>query len=247
MQANAIRQSFDKAAPAYDSHAPLQRQVLERLLSMVPCNGIKDVLDAGCGTGYLLKQKLPWRIVPLDLADGMCRTVAAQGHQPVQGRIEQLPFADRSFDLVFSSLAMQWLDDPAKFFHESARTLRPGGVLACATFTDGTLDELQHSFAGVDSYSHVLPFQHAYNLVDTLLDSGLRLLQMEQIDETEYFANLRAICERLRGLGANNKKGALRRGVMTPSQFSAAEKRFKEQFDNGVQWKAIYLVAQKPL
>ena len=48
----------------------------------------------------------------------------------LQGEAEQLPFADASFDLVFSRLAMHHFAQMEPPFWEMVRVLRPGGRLA---------------------------------------------------------------------------------------------------------------------
>ncbi len=251
MPANPVAHAFDRAASGYDSHARLQRLVLQRLLDRLLYAGRlgREVLDAGCGTGYLGRaaaaRGLNWRITPLDVAHGMCRQAAASGAAPVQARMEQLPFADSTFDVVFSSLAVQWLAGPATFMREAARVLRPGGVLAVATLVDGTLEELRAAFAEVDHYSHMLAFQPAPALLETLDAAGLTLLDTQQDTQQERFADLRALSERLRGLGANGKTGNTRRSLMTPRQFARAEAAYRRRYGGiTASWRIAYVTAR---
>jgi ubiquinone/menaquinone biosynthesis C-methylase UbiE len=47
----------------------------------------------------------------------------------VEGRAEQLPFADGSFDAVLATFVWCSVADPARAFAEARRVLRPGGRL----------------------------------------------------------------------------------------------------------------------
>jgi SAM-dependent methyltransferase len=53
----------------------------------------------------------------------------------VRGDAEELPFADQSFDLVFSDHGAIGFTDPSITVPEVARVLRPGGRLVCSTAT----------------------------------------------------------------------------------------------------------------
>jgi len=61
-----------------------------------------------------------------------CALMEANGLDPkriVNSVGEKQPFADSSFDIVFSANVLEHTDDPATVLHESLRVLRPGGVL----------------------------------------------------------------------------------------------------------------------
>ncbi|MFC6669643.1 methyltransferase domain-containing protein [Marinobacterium aestuariivivens] len=131
-----IAESFSRAAVSYDDAAELQRQVGHRLLELIPPSEPGTLLDLGSGTGYftpLLRSRFPGStLISLDLAHGMLEY--ARRHRPgegtawVCGDAEQLPLASGSLDLVFSSLAIQWCEQPDRLFAEIARVLRPGAL-----------------------------------------------------------------------------------------------------------------------
>ena len=123
----------------FDACAPEYRRCLDRA-------GIRPgdrVLDLGCGNGRFL----PWiaeltgprgAIVAADIAaDGLQNvrvSTAALTPRPatIIAEATRLPFADRSFDVVWCANVFEYLDDARQVacVHEMARVLRPGGRIA---------------------------------------------------------------------------------------------------------------------
>jgi SAM-dependent methyltransferase len=97
------------------------------------------VLDLGSGPGLIspeLLRRSGGRVVALDRNRQALGQLAAryraearrQPLQPICADAAQLPFADRSFDLVFCQWALVWMPlEPV--LREMDRVLRPGGVL----------------------------------------------------------------------------------------------------------------------
>lgn len=103
---------------------------LARLLPVGPAR----VLDAGCGTGGLIKAlhaaNPAWRATGLDFMPLACALARERtGAEIVQGSIMELPFADGSFDAVVSADVVCQVEDGALALREFARVVRPGGVV----------------------------------------------------------------------------------------------------------------------
>ncbi len=94
-----------------------------------------DVLDAGAGRRrkhFGSQLALARRIVGVDIALDDLRA----NHDvdaPVVGDLERLPFRSASFDCVISVDVVEHLAEPAAFFREAARCLRPNGLLVLCT------------------------------------------------------------------------------------------------------------------
>ena len=95
------------------------------------------VLDVGCGDGALVCAAASRGAVatgldpdPAMLAAARMRAAGAHIEATfVEGRIERIPFADASFDVVVAVTVLCFLVDASGAVREMARLLRPGGRL----------------------------------------------------------------------------------------------------------------------
>lgn len=139
---------FDRWAPSYDRHRlqrlvfePMQQTLLDLATAQIPSP--KAILDVGCGTGRLLRSahdRFPDAALEgVDAAAGMVReaetlTPPGTGIRYRQATAESLPFPDRTFDLVFSTMTFHhWSDQPGGIA-EIGRVLAPGGRWLLADF-----------------------------------------------------------------------------------------------------------------
>ena len=90
------------------------------------------ILDAGCGKGRyaaLIKQHRPSaQVVALDVSAEMLRHVPP-GIEALEGNLQDLPFANGDFDLVYCVEALEHVPNPKAAIAEMARVLTPGGRL----------------------------------------------------------------------------------------------------------------------
>ena len=111
----------------------LHRLIFDTLEKELPDWRKKAILDAGCGTGAILKQLGNGkRNVGVDLAPEAISFCYERGLNNVrQADICALPFANASFDAVICSSVLyhQWVKDIAGAVREFYRILRPGGLL----------------------------------------------------------------------------------------------------------------------
>ena len=71
------------------------------------------------------------------LVQGRHRIVAAGLNERVrlvEGRGEQLPFPDQTFDALTFTYLLRYVDDPKETLRELARVIRPGGTVASLEF-----------------------------------------------------------------------------------------------------------------
>ncbi|MDT8451151.1 MAG: malonyl-ACP O-methyltransferase BioC [Gammaproteobacteria bacterium] len=249
-----IRNAFDKAAESYDQAAVLQKEVCKRLLEKLEVVRLSPqwILDAGSGTGEavrpLQKKYKKAEVVLLDLSERMLKKAAGQGalfrkpHQ-VCANIESLPFADNSFDLLFSSLAMQWCNDPGATLVEFKRVLKPGGLLQFATFGPDTLKELRASWQQVDGAVHVNSFIDMHDIGDGLLQAGFAEPVMESEIITVNYQEVDTLMQDLRDIGANVTASGHRQGLLTRNmlkQLRQAYEGYRQQNVLPASYEIVY-------
>jgi malonyl-CoA O-methyltransferase len=187
------------------------------------------IIDAGCGTGNViaaLRARYPRAaLYALDLALAMVRHAGARpswwqrarrhGVLPVCGDIEQLPLRAACANMVWSNLALQWVNDTARAIAELRRVLAPGGLLMFSTFGPDTLKELRAAYLGTDSYTHVNRFIDMHDLGDMLVNAGFAdpVMDMEYITLT--YADVRALMRDLKAIGAHNVNAGRRSRKIT--------------------------------
>lgn len=237
------RRAFDRAAGSYDQAAVLQREVADRILERL--DFIKPVpqrlLDVGCGTGYTLaplaKRYPGCEIWALDVSLNMLEQARRKPSlwQKLRGRFryvagdaEQLPLADASVDMIFSSLAVQWCVDLDRTFAEMRRVLKPDGLLMFSTFGPDTLKELRHCFETVDAYSHTNRFIDMHDIGDALLRNGFGdpVMDMEMLTLT--YADVLSIMRDLKQIGAHNVTQGRGRGLMGKQRMQAVSEAYEQ-------------------
>jgi ubiquinone/menaquinone biosynthesis C-methylase UbiE len=106
----------------------------------------KTILDIGCGSGgialHLVERHGAAHATGFDVEqpviEAASRRAAARGLAEKASFIPgPLPFADRSFDVVFSKDALLHVPDKDALFAEIFRVLKPGGVFAASNWMIG--------------------------------------------------------------------------------------------------------------
>lgn len=205
----------------------IERRLFERLeyIKVEP----ERVLDIGSGTGVSrirLRERYPaatvhaldWAMPALrhslasrSLMDRARAFFAPRRDYVLAGDAGALPFADRSFDVVWSNLALAWAPDPVAWLREWHRVLKVGGLLMFTTYGPDTLRTLRESFAQVDALPHVHPFVDMHDLGDALVGCPFAdpVVDMEMMTLT--YPDVNALLRELRATGSRNAHRMRRR------------------------------------
>jgi len=105
------------------------RKLLEKYAAK---HGNRDLLDIGCGTGYILRVAVPLfrHVIGIDVTPAMlakARTIHGV-EAVVEAPGDNLPFIDNSFDVITAYGFLHHLDDLLPTLREARRCLKPNGI-----------------------------------------------------------------------------------------------------------------------
>ena len=215
----AVRRAFGRAAATYDAAAVLQREVGARMASRLDYIRIapSTILDAGCGTGgavgELAARYAGARVIALDMAlpmvaaarerargarsllrrllpEGLGRSPAAPLF--ICGDCNALPLPGVAVDLIWSSLALQWVND------------------------------LPRAFARADGHTHTNRFIDMHDIGDMLVGAGFAdpVMDMEQLTLT--YTDAGSLMRELKQVGASNATRGRPHGLMGRGRWQRA-------------------------
>jgi malonyl-CoA O-methyltransferase len=199
-------------------------------------------------------------VLALDLALSMARRARARrswwrsvlgrgGVSAVCADIESLPLAAAGADFVWSNLALQWVNDPARVFAEFHRSLKPGGLVMFSTFGPDTLKELRAAYGAADSRAHVHRFIDMHDLGDMLVGAGFAdpVMDMERLTLT--YATARDLMRDLKAIGAVNAARGRPAGLSGKTLLAAVERHYERERRDGklpATFEVVYGHAWKP-
>ena len=222
------------AAHDYDRNARVQRRVAEDLAVRIaqwtlPPN--PRILEIGCGTGFLSEALMARGVngqwLMTDLSPDMverCRqrigTADDRQFAVLDGEHGAMPEGG-PFDLICSSMAMQWFDALNPAIARLRGWLAPGGHLALTTLGAGTFAQWRqaHAEAGAVAATPNYPA-----VGDLPADGRESDVTVERYDET--FASARAFLRALKAIGATTAQGGHQ--PLTPAMLRRVMHHFEQ-------------------
>jgi demethylmenaquinone methyltransferase/2-methoxy-6-polyprenyl-1,4-benzoquinol methylase len=146
----SARQLFAPLGPTYDRYAsllsfgqdPRWRRFLVSRIQIGPADRVLDVATGTAAVAIELARRHGCSVVGLDqspemLAEGRTRVERAglaDRIELVEGRAEELPFEDGSFDALTFTYLLRYVEAPGATLAELARVVRTGGTIASLEF-----------------------------------------------------------------------------------------------------------------
>jgi SAM-dependent methyltransferase len=152
--------AYTGAHTALDARVPAVAAVVEARPARV--------LEVGCGWGELaewLARDTAAQVVAVDLSERMVELARARGVDAQVGDVQELPFADGSFDVAVAAWMLYHVPDLDRGLSELARVLRPGGALVAVTNSVGHLRELRDLLAYPDGQEELFNRENGEELL----------------------------------------------------------------------------------
>lgn len=128
------------------------RDPVEVAASVVRASGPRSVLEVGCGTGAfaerLTTENPEATVIAVDQSARFVELTAARGVDARLADVQDLPFADGSFDLVTALWMLYHVPDLDRGLAEVRRVLRPGGRFLAVTNGDEHVADLRREAGG---------------------------------------------------------------------------------------------------
>ena len=238
-----IIKSFSKYAKSYDRHAALQKNMAERLASMLPEQFPDCATELGCGTGlftrHLLAQSFQ-QLILNDISPSMMNQLQENMTLPkntklIVGNAEKVEYLPT--DLIVANAVFQWFADPGKTLNHLVKNLNSKGHLVFSTFGPGTLKEFRET-ACMESPATLFSHQQWENMIQ---QAGLTVQESHTEFRKSFFPSTRALIRNLQQIGAAPfpmlKSGGLRKLIRT------YDENFSTEQGVYVIWELLYFSA----
>ncbi|ADU75246.1 malonyl-CoA O-methyltransferase [Acetivibrio thermocellus AD2] len=265
-----LQMHFSRNAKNYDAYAKVQKKMANTLLDMLDLDSKNrlDILDVGCGTGYLTKLLLDrWpdaRITAIDIAPGMIEYARDRFNESnVEFACLDIEEAElnQKYDLVISNATFQWFNDLGGTVNKLVQSLKSDGVLAFSTFGHMTFSELHFSYETArrklkidEEFPPGQKFCNAKEILKICCETfeGLEGFEFDTVKkeslEYEYFYTVREFLDSVKKIGANNSNKQRKvNTALTKEMIRIYEEMFKVNGLVRATYHCIFITSRKKL
>ena len=183
-----IRREFSRQAAFFGGTGLTlsSQEYLDWMVGVLPLNEAFRALDVAAGTAHLSQAIAPHvrEVVAIDMTPAMLeearKTILRKGIENIrleEGDVRHLPYADKTFDMVVSRLAVHHFENPEVELREMVRVCKPGhivGIIDLLSPDDETLIERYNHLERLRDPSHTKALIQA-QLVTIMRGAGLSI------------------------------------------------------------------------
>lgn len=212
MNKDLIQKRFAKNLDTYNDNAKIQKKMAERLLSFLDRKDFNDILEIGCGTGFLtqlVNEKFSFKTYTANDIVESCEKYVKE----INPKINFIPAdiekavenSDKKYDLIISNAVFQWVENLESFIKLLVSKLNDGGVLLFSTFGPENFrevnfvlgktlpyysaNELQEFIKDykniVEQEMHVMAFKTPKDILKHIKSTGVNALEMVSWTKTD--------------------------------------------------------------
>lgn len=233
-----IKDNFNKAAKIYNQNAILQKKVASDLIILCSpfITNSSKIIDLGSGTGFLHdfiseKQQIS-NFFALDLAINMLKE--SKCDFKINADLNHLPLQKNSFDLVISSLSLQWIVDFKKVFRQIYDILKPNGYFCFSIIAKNSLKNIQS--LGIKNLN-INQFPDKEFIKNNLqIFSNIKIIEKKITLKYDNYYNILQSMKKIGAGTAINDNYSL--GIAELRELMAMKDVFED-------WEVIYAIAEK--
>ncbi len=248
MDKTLITERFGACLPTYHTEASVQKEICRTLANQLPAITTDNILEIGCGTGFLTRMLLEksssknWLIndlVPVakEWIDPLCESYPEKQISFMPGDAERLDFP-KGQDLIVSASTIQWFEDLEGFFRKSAERLNQGGILAFSTFGPENMIEIKTASGIGLNYPPI-------DELKSFIPDNLKIITAQEEKIVLEFDNAPDVLNHIRKTGVNG----ISREKWTRRKYIEFCSQYEEQFTFGnkvnLTYHPIYMVCEK--
>jgi SAM-dependent methyltransferase len=170
-----MTQTWD--AQTYGLNGAFVHELAGGVLEWLAAKPGEKILDLGCGDGQLTQRIAATGadVLGVDASADMVRAARQRGVVADLGDAEQLPYADKTFDAVFSNAALHWVRNQDAMIAEIDRVLKPGGRFVAEMGGHGNVAAIRVALMAVLARHECLDSEDGANYFPTAESYALRL------------------------------------------------------------------------
>jgi len=221
-----VQKRFSRAAGTYDGEAVVQKNMADQLMKVIEevltHEQVTNILEIGCGTGYLTGQllklldqkgKLPLTEVFITDISGEMLYTCRRKVEKQFGLLTNLTFQQedgetiklsKTVNLIVSNAVFQWFQDLNSALGSLYNVLSKDGWLLFTTFGENTFQELHRTFNHVLGYRPGQPFVSAPEVEKMMKENNFIDVKVLKETQRQYFGQVQDFFKAIKRVGASN-------------------------------------------